>query len=545
LRRQQEIGKTQSLGDSRPVAILAHPDPDEAKMLRSVLETRTFHVVEVRDGPELAIISKRHSASVMVVSLDLPRINPKQLIQDFHDVAGRNDTLLLLVVPKGATPDKLVGYETYASDYIQSPISVAEFEARLSAILRARGLNRQLEPVASSGSGSAGHGEKRMRGVQMLGIASRGARDDEPDAKPKVAPSAETRTESDVAPLRGNAPEGSASATAPFPASQGRNTVLPDAILEHQFLGATTLDYGFLSEEDVSADEIELYKTACAFLLASIAEAEKGIPIEAELGLEIADLITKSSKANNGLLLLSMRRTAEFSLVQHSTNVAVISIPVAEELGFEDNRIVRLCLAGMLHDIGSVKLPKKFLFRTNSFSASERAEIEHRPLYAEQLLSGLAGFEWLPRIVAQVYERDNGKGYPHRLKGKEILDDAKVLGLADLFEAYIHNRPHRKAMTGYQTFIQILNDESKSFPERIIKAMLRGLTIYPLNDYVVLNTGAIGKVVGTRRDNPLRPQVKVLYSANGETVEQSKIIDLAQDSILWITKAITADELPR
>jgi HD-GYP domain-containing protein (c-di-GMP phosphodiesterase class II) len=165
-------------------------------------------------------------------------------------------------------------------------------------------------------------------------------------------------------------------------------------------------------------------------------------------------------------------------------------------------------------------------------------------LYAAHLLSNVPGFEWLPPIVAQVYERENGGGYPRGLKGKEVLEEAKVLGLVDVFEACIHHRPQRRAMTGYQS-LEILTAEVKTFLQRITKAMLRSLTVYPLNEYVELNTREIGKVIRINKENPLRPIVSVIFSSNGEPVDQPRVLNLAENSSLWVARAITLDELPQ
>ena len=99
-------------------------------------------------------------------------------------------------------------------------------------------------------------------------------------------------------------------------------------------------------------------------------------------------------------------------------------------------------------------------------------------------------------------------------------------------------------MTGYEA-IEIMTSEVDNFSETTTKAMIRSFSVYPLNEFVVLNTGEIGRVIDTNPDNPLRPIVRLLYSVEGEELTTRRIIDLAQNSQLWITSAITPDELPQ
>jgi HD-GYP domain-containing protein (c-di-GMP phosphodiesterase class II) len=209
-----------------------------------------------------------------------------------------------------------------------------------------------------------------------------------------------------------------------------------------------------------------------------------------------------------------------------------------------EDRLARICLAGLVHDMGSVKLPQNLIGKYGGFTPSERVEMQRRPLYSEQLLTGYQGFDWLPKVVSQVYERENGKGYPRGLKGRDICLEAKILGVADTFEACTHRRAQRPAMTGSEA-IEIMTSQVDNFSETTTKAMIRSFSVYPLNEFVVLNTGEIGRVIDTNPDNPLRPIVRLLYSVQGEELTAARVIDLAQNSQLWITSAITPDELPQ
>ncbi|MFQ5930713.1 MAG: HD-GYP domain-containing protein, partial [Acidobacteriota bacterium] len=146
--------------------------------------------------------------------------------------------------------------------------------------------------------------------------------------------------------------------------------------------------------------------------------------------------------------------------------------------------------------------------------------------------------------VGQVYERENGSGFPAGLKGGEILEEAKILGIADVFEACIHDRPYRKAVTGYQLLEELTRGGTRTFSDHIVKALVRSFSLYPYNEYVILNTNEVGQVVEVNPENLLRPVVKILYDSQGKPLREPREIDLAQNPSHSITKAITYKRLP-
>jgi len=534
LRRSRESVREEQTDSERAVAVLADPNQTEAGMLRAVLEKHDFRVIEASEADAAVDLATRHAARLVVASMDMPKVDGYQLFQRLRQQQGLEGIPFILITPQGAFPDKLIGHETFASDYVQRPVNLAEFENRLNAVMRARAAERRPEAATVSET-----------------IPRASPRPQKGSAEPSPAWS---EIDTMLAEFRAGTPE-TPDSVPPSSATQKVEIATPAAVaasdaaaerVEAELLGtdfdAEALNREYLAQHEIREETAKLYKEACDFLLTSIVRAERGDGIDIESGHEIAKRTVELLNTEIGLILLATDRTTQFSLVQHSVNVAILGTRIARELDFPDNRLVRLCLAGILHDIGSVKLPKKFLVKLGVFTPAERAEIQRRPTYSAMLLADIRDFEWLPQIVSQVYERENGRGYPRGLKGKDITEEAKVLGLADVFEACIHHRPHRRAMTGYQA-LEVLTAEVDTFQERIIKAMLRSLSLYPLNEYVELSTGEIAKVIGMSRDNPLRPIVRVMYSNQGERVDQPRILNLARNSSLWIARALTADEL--
>ena len=143
-----------------------------------------------------------------------------------------------------------------------------------------------------------------------------------------------------------------------------------------------------------------------------------------------------------------------------------------------------------------------------------------------------------------MYEREDGSGFPLGLLGGEIREAAKILGIVDVFEACIHDRPYRDALTGYQLLAELTHGQTKSFANHIVKALMNSFSLYPLNEFVVLNTHEVAQVVEVNPEFSLRPLVQILYDKEGRLLPNPREADLAHQSLLFIVKAISHHELP-
>ena len=99
-------------------------------------------------------------------------------------------------------------------------------------------------------------------------------------------------------------------------------------------------------------------------------------------------------------------------------------------------------------------------------------------------------------------------------------------------------------MTGYQLFHELTSAATERFASRIVKALLKCFSLYPYNEYVLLNTGEIGKVIEVNESNLLRPRLKMLFDSKGQHLEDQPEIDLESTPSRYIHKAITYHQLP-
>jgi hypothetical protein len=231
-----------------------------------------------------------------------------------------------------------------------------------------------------------------------------------------------------------------------------------------------------------------------------------------------------------------------------AVNTAILSALIAEELSLSEQEIVRVLIGALLHDAGMLKLPRDLLRKNGGLSDTEVGHIKTHPLYAYKLIcNGLLYPEAVGLTALQHHERWDGEGYPQGLAGTAIETGARIVSVADAFEAMISEKPYRNSMIGYQAMRNLLADNRRRFDPDILKIFIKIMGIYPIGSLILLNNGAIAQVVELRQDTPLRPQIRILQDGSGRAFKpnQGPLIDLLSDKSLFIARALDPRTMSR
>jgi len=248
--------------------------------------------------------------------------------------------------------------------------------------------------------------------------------------------------------------------------------------------------------------------------------------------------IARAVGTGDDLLLQALEPgESQVDLAKHMVNVAVFAAKIGQAAGLRDEELPWLTVAAALHDIGMLAVPSAVVQKPGPLTDEERAVIGRHPEAGFRLLQALgAEFEWLANVAYQEHERDDGSGYPRGLKGDQIHDYAKIVGLADTYEALTHWRPYRKTGVSSDVVKEIILTERRRFPDRILKGLIRGLSTVPVGSLVRLNSNEIARVVATNPAFPLRPLVEVVQGPKGEKLDVPRRIDLSTNTLLYIAK---------
>ena len=199
--------------------------------------------------------------------------------------------------------------------------------------------------------------------------------------------------------------------------------------------------------------------------------------------------ITERKKADEKLLqTLEKLRKAFGSTVQvmvsaiemrdpytagHQLRVANLACAIATEMGFPQDKIEGIQMAGFIHDIGKLSIPAEILVKPSKLTNIEFSLIKEHPQSGYEMLKDVESPWSLAQIVYQHHERMNGSGYPRNLKGDEILIEARIMAVADVVEAMASHRPYRSALGIEAALEEIEKNKGILYDDAVADACLK------------------------------------------------------------------------
>jgi HD-GYP domain-containing protein (c-di-GMP phosphodiesterase class II) len=153
----------------------------------------------------------------------------------------------------------------------------------------------------------------------------------------------------------------------------------------------------------------------------------------------------------------------------HNLRVEDYSVKIAKKLRLSSERLENLIFSSTFHDIGKIFVPDEILNKTGRLTEEEFNLIKRHPIDGEKMAQGTF-MENLSKIISQHHERIDGTGYPNGLKGDEILLEAKIIALADSYDAMTSDRSYRKAMDSSVAFKELKSLSGIHYDESVLKA---------------------------------------------------------------------------
>jgi diguanylate cyclase (GGDEF)-like protein len=217
-------------------------------------------------------------------------------------------------------------------------------------------------------------------------------------------------------------------------------------------------DEALYAAKDLGKDRAVLHTAESAARLGGAADADRpgGLQLATVLGLAEA---------------LDIRQTGA---ARHSHTVARYARMIGEELGLDTERVERLRLAGMLHDVGKIAVSDGVLTKQGPLSEDDWAEMHTHPEIAARLLGHPEVADLRSWILAH-HERPDGGGYPHGLIDAEIPFEARVLAVADAYEAMTSHRPYRAAYAADDAAEELRRQAGSQFRSDVVEALLRAV----------------------------------------------------------------------
>lgn len=170
--------------------------------------------------------------------------------------------------------------------------------------------------------------------------------------------------------------------------------------------------------------------------------------------------------------LLSTISAKDKYTLGHSERVSQYAVLIGKALSMNLKEISLLQYAGLLHDIGKIEVPKLILSKSGILSEEEFHIVKQHPLYSANILEPLNSMNQLIDYVIHHHERFDGLGYPHGLRGKSISLGARILCVADSFDAMISERPYSKSMDMNEAFSELQRHSGSQFDPDIVNVFI-------------------------------------------------------------------------
>ena len=280
------------------------------------------------------------------------------------------------------------------------------------------------------------------------------------------------------------------------------------------------------------------YREAEAELTEAAAAVQSQRPLRIDRIRALVQGLVSSLRHDDALVVEALSGPPGATLITNLINVGILGTKVGIGLGYYGEELDRLALGGLVHDIGLFAVPASVIAKTGRLTPDERRLIEQHPDLGSQVIHRLGPeYHWLTQVVQQAHERVDGCGYPNRLKGRQIGEMAQILGVVDVFDALVSDRPYRRRLLPHEAIKELLVAERAAFPREILKALIEQLSVYPLGTMVRLTTGEVATVEKVNSRYPFRPVVQV-----GRTTvpEQSNMprMDLSLTPLVSIIEAL-------
>ncbi len=158
---------------------------------------------------------------------------------------------------------------------------------------------------------------------------------------------------------------------------------------------------------------------------------------------------------------------------RHAESVARLASSIALQMGLDDDEIHRVRVAGLLHDIGLVSVPEEIINKRGRLNPSEWTRIKEHPKIGEAILRHVASLQSFLPIVRHHHEHYDGCGYPDGLTSEKIPLGARILAVADAFQAMVTERPYRKALSTDQALEELRLGAGTQFDPAIVDAFVK------------------------------------------------------------------------
>lgn len=292
-----------------------------------------------------------------------------------------------------------------------------------------------------------------------------------------------------------------------------------------------------LREAETTPVEHELLRVVPSFartqvVLEQVIEDVRGNlnPDLGKLREGVEDMVRSVARNPDALLWLTrLKRTDQYTY-DHALDVSVHMMIFARSLGLGEETTAALGIAGLMQDVGKIRLPQRLLQKSARLTPLEYEIFKTHVDFSLAIVKESAGCtEFILQIVRRHHERIDGSGYPEGLRADAIGMNAEISGLVDSYCAMTRERGYGELYTSQQALEQLISMRDRVFRDTLVDQFVQCIGIYPVGSLVELNSGEVAVVIGQNRVRRLKPRVMVLLGPDKSPNAHPPILDLLYD----------------
>jgi HD-GYP domain-containing protein (c-di-GMP phosphodiesterase class II) len=236
----------------------------------------------------------------------------------------------------------------------------------------------------------------------------------------------------------------------------------------------------------------------------------------------ITDDLMKAINENEAVAVdISALKVSDEYTFKHSVDVATMSMIVGRKHGLSDNEVYEIGISGLLHDVGKSKIPNEILNKATRLTDEEFSMMKQHSLFGYGILKEKNDLSNSIKLgVLQHHEKMNSTGYPMGVSSDKINLFARIISVADIYDALVTQRPYKKPFSPRDA-IEMIMSMTEELDINVMRSFFESIILYPVGTDVELSTGEKARVVENNTKSVLRP--KVIGLTTGTKYDLSEI----------------------
>lgn len=279
-----------------------------------------------------------------------------------------------------------------------------------------------------------------------------------------------------------------------------------------------------------SKDVKEVYHNAIDAVGEVLSQTRLGrIPQAARAKAAVSDLKRMVLSERPALLALTLIKSYDNYLFNHSVNVSVLALALAHGMGVTENDMSEIGLAGILHDLGKTLTPKAIILKPGKLNDEEWLLMRQHPEKSAEIVTQMEGVsDLVARLVREHHVNFDYGGYPVMEPGKTPHPYSKIITVADCYDAITTLRPYQKPYHPREAMMIMEKLSGRVIDPKYFDEFVKVLGIYPVGSLVRLDSNEIAVVIETYPVSPLAPRVKIVFDPDGRPLPAPLELDLSR-----------------